>query len=177
MGVDNLVPIAYEPSRRSPYSILCHYSHHRFRGHNPAAVIELHRRRSGMPPYAGGESSRPCPGYIVSTSHLAVSRLGESSNPSGTSSSNLRNHLMPPWSRAACREPANTVGMARTFLPGLPDKRDQAVPDSLRIGFVARQCSPQELFLDQDPHHERPDGNAGQQSRGVRFQPQRHADQ
>lgn len=104
-------------------------------------------------------------------------RLRETSNALGTMCSNLRNHRMPPWSGATCREPADAVAMARTFLPGLPDKRDQAVPGSLRIGFLARQCSSQEVFLDQDPPHEGPDGNAGQQSRGVRVQPQRHADQ
>src|SRR5919106_1563728 len=34
-------------------------------------------------------------------------------------------------------------------IPSLPEKWDQPVPDSLRIGVVALQSSPQELFLDQ----------------------------
>jgi hypothetical protein len=62
-------------------------------------------------------------------------------------------------------------------IPGLPEKRDQPVPDSLRIGVVALQFSPQELFLDQDPQSKHPDRNARQQSSGVRFQPQGHTDQ
>jgi hypothetical protein len=67
--------------------------------------------------------------------------------------------------------------MARPCLTGLPDTRDQPVLDSLRIGIVARQFSSYELFLDEDSQHEHPNGKARQHSSGVRFQPQRHADE
>ena len=52
------------------------------------------------------------------------------------------------------------------ILPGLPDKRDQPVFDSLRIGVVAIQFSTQELFLEEDPQSEQTDGNARQHSSG-----------
>jgi hypothetical protein len=85
--------------------------------------------------------------------------------------------VVPPRSGAAFRAPVNTVAMAKESMTSLPDKRNEPVPDSLRIGVVARQGSSQGLFLDHDPHHERPDGHAGQHNHGVRFQSQRHADQ
>jgi hypothetical protein len=71
-----------------------------------------------------------------------------------------RGHLMPLRSGAALREPAHIVTVARNSLTGLPEKRDEPVPDSPRIGVVTRQFPSQELFLDEDPQHERADGNA-----------------
>src|SRR5262245_32965205 len=57
-----------------------------------------------------------------------------------------------------------------------PDKWNQPVPNSLRIGVVAFQLSLQEPFLDQDPNNDHRDRNARQQCGCARFQPQRQAD-
>ncbi len=62
-----------------------------------------------------------------------------------------------------CKQSFGTSGM-RKGIPHLPEKWDQPVPNSLRIGVVALQLSPQELFLDKYPQSENPDDNAREQS-------------